>query len=214
MTRHKLWPTYFLEDINPSHKEIDRQLRQYIYLFDRKTKQSKMGRALKRNISEPPFDFLELAHKECEEFETLISWIDSRMRSFLNPLIRPSIERNLRWAIHHCESWYHITREGGFHSPHMHSNTSWGWIYYFDNIDVRKYGGSNKFYNPLSQHVTYVDVGLRYMETLDWSFFEVNPKAGKLVVYPGWLLHDAQPYRGKKDRLILSGNTRVLATNA
>jgi len=213
MTRHKLWPTYFLEEINSTHEELAPELRRYLYRFDKKTKQSTLGRALKRNISEPPFDFLDTARDECEAFGKLISWIDRRIRSFLTPIIGPAVNPGLRWSIDHCESWYHITKEGGFHGPHMHSNTSWGWIYYFDDVDVPSHGGSNRFYNPISQHVTYVDVGLRYVETLDWSFFEVIPKAGKLVVYPGWLLHDAQPYFGKKDRLILSGNMRILEVN-
>ena len=101
-------------------------------------------------------------------------------------------------------------RVAAFTGPHLHSNTSWGWIYYFDDLEVDRVGGSNKFYNPLCQHVTYVDAGIVFMERLDWAFFEVIPRAGKLFVYPGWLLHDAQPYVGSINRVILSGNTQVL----
>lgn len=208
--KHKLWQTYFLEDINPSHKKIERELKEYIYAFDKKTKQSEYGRSLKRNISEPPFNFLDSALIECKPFVRLLSWIDIRMRGFVKSINKKYFVPKLRWKIHHYESWYHITKSGGFHGPHLHSNTSWGWIYYFNNIDVKKDGGTNKFYNPLSQHVTYIDTGLVFMETLEWSWFEVVPKAGKLIVYPGWLLHDAQPYFGEKDRIILSGNTQIL----
>jgi uncharacterized protein (TIGR02466 family) len=210
MKQHKLWPTYFLEGVNRNHKNLGKELTKYIYAFDKQTKQSELGRSLKRNISEPPFDFLESALRDCEAFAQLLGWINMRMRAFIKTINKHYILPNVRWTIHHHETWYHITKEGGFHGPHMHSNTSWGWIYYFDDIDVKKDGGSNKFYNPLSQHVTYVDTGVLFMETLDWSWFEVIPKAGKLIVYPGWLLHDAQPYFGKRDRIILSGNTQVL----
>jgi uncharacterized protein (TIGR02466 family) len=210
MTRHKLWQTYFLEEINPNHKKIKNQLTQCVYDFDSKTQQSKIGRALKNNISEPPLNFLDSALANCPAFGQLMSWIDTRMKSFVRPIIKTSINPDLKWGIRHHEGWYHITKKGGFHGPHMHSNTSWGWIYYLEDLDNERDGGRNKFYNPLSQHVTYVDVGLVFMANLDWSFFEVTPSAGKLIVYPGWLLHDAQPYWGKKDRVILSGNTQIL----
>src|SRR5437763_8784638 len=50
----------------------------------------------------------------------------------------------LKWKIDQYESWYHITTFGGYHAPHMHSNTSWGWIYYFDDIDTQEYGGRDR----------------------------------------------------------------------
>jgi uncharacterized protein (TIGR02466 family) len=210
MNYHQLWPTYFLEEINPQHLQLEKELRRYIYEFDRKTGQSDRGRALKKNISEPPFDFLETALAECKAFKKLMAWITSRIKPFIREVNRGSIGRHQKWQIHYHESWYHITKSGGFHGPHLHSNTSWGWIYYFDDLEADKVGGSNKFYNPLCQHVTYVDTGIVFMERLDWAFFEVTPRAGKLLVYPGWLLHDAQPYAGSADRIILSGNTQIL----
>lgn len=211
MKQHKLWHTYFFEDLNPNHKKIEKKLKKYIYAFDKKTEQSELGRGLKRNLSEPPFDFLDSALVDCEAFQQLFSWINSRMRSFVKRINKKCIPPAVKWKIHHDESWYHITKNGGFHGPHLHSNISWGWIYYFNNIDIKKDGGSNKFYNPLAQQAAYIDVGLLYMTSYHWSMFEVAPKAGKLIVYPGWLLHDAQPYFGNKDRIILSGNTQVLA---
>lgn len=210
MKHHKMWHTSFFEDVNPNHKKLEKKLKKYIYDFDKKTAQSELGRSTKRNLSEPPFDFFDYALKECEAFARLHSWIDLKMRSFVKKANGNSLPPDLRWKIHYHESWYHITKSGGFHGPHIHSNTSWGWIYYFNDIDARKDGGSNKFYNPASQNVTYVDMGLVRMISVDSEIFEVSPRAGKLVVFPGWLLHDGQPYFGKKDRIILSGNTQVL----
>jgi uncharacterized protein (TIGR02466 family) len=209
MKHYKLWPTHFLEEINPNHKKLSKSLIRYIYSFDKGTRQSEVGRTLKRNISEPPFDFLRAALHESDAFVQLLGWINMRMRKFVRSMNKDYLRSGLKWHIHHHETWYHITRNGGFHGPHMHSNTSWGWIYYFNNLDVKKVGGSNKFYNPCSQHVTYTDTGIVFMEAIEWSWFEVIPKAGKLIVYPGWLLHDAQPYFGKNDRIILSGNTQI-----
>jgi uncharacterized protein (TIGR02466 family) len=209
MKQHKLWPTHILEDINPNHGKLGKRLKRYICSFDKTTRQSEVGRSLKRNISEPPFDFLQSALRDSDAFVQLLAWINMRMKAFIGSINKGYIRPGVKWEIHHHEAWYHITKAGGFHGPHLHSNTSWGWIYYFDNIDTKTNGGTNKFYNPLSQHVTYIDTGVVFMESIAWSWFEVIPMAGKLIVYPGWLLHDAQPYFGKEDRIILSGNTQV-----
>ena len=48
MDYHRLWPTYFLEEINERHSHWEMELRRYIYEFDQKTGQSERGKALKK----------------------------------------------------------------------------------------------------------------------------------------------------------------------
>jgi hypothetical protein len=38
---------------------------------------------------------------------------------------------------------------------------------------------------------------------------DIAPESGKLVVFPSWLPHQAMPYVGQRDRLIVSFNGSV-----
>jgi len=40
---------------------------------------------------------------------------------------------------------------------------------------------------------------------------DIAPLPGQLVVFPSWLAHQAMPYDGKQDRIILSFNASVHA---
>ena len=39
----------------------------------------------------------------------------------------------------------------------------------------------------------------------------ISPTKGKLVMFPTFLLHNADPYRGDEDRIVLACNCRVLS---
>jgi hypothetical protein len=41
------------------------------------------------------------------------------------------------------------------------------------------------------------------------SYFDVVPQEGKLVIFPAFLKHQAMPYEGRKDRVVLSFNIQV-----
>lgn len=114
-----------------------------------------------------------------------------------------------------CESWFHITNDGGFHDAHIHGNCSWCGIFYVaagDAAEVPPDGaasagnGINRFYAPIPTGGMVRDFGNAY---LGRSYLDVQPRNGRLVLFPAYLLHSALPYTGSSDRVILSFNSRT-----
>ena len=112
------------------------------------------------------------------------------------------------------DSWFHLTTSGGFHDAHTHGNCSWCGIFYVDPGDCAPGGdgaagnGINRFYGPFTGGGIVRDYGNAY---LGRSYVDVEPVAGRLVLFPSYLLHSALPYTGGRERIILSFNSRTHA---
>jgi uncharacterized protein (TIGR02466 family) len=110
------------------------------------------------------------------------------------------------------DSWYHITNDGGFHDVHDHSDCSWCGIYYLQigdagpGADGGAPNGINRFYSPLMVGGGYRDFGNQYAAN---TYIDPVPRDGLLLLFPSYLLHSALPYRGAKDRVIVSFNCQV-----
>lgn len=107
------------------------------------------------------------------------------------------------WVLRPTESWYHITKDRGYHDNHAHPHSPWCGIFYVDKGDANNdtHNGINRFYSPLSVHPL---TGNEYMT---YNFHDIEIKEGKLIVFPGYLEHCALPYYGDKDRILISYNT-------
>jgi len=111
------------------------------------------------------------------------------------------------WMIAAPESWYHITKNKGFHDIHTHPFSSWCGIFYVDigDCDVKTQNGINRFYNP-NNFIMHNILGNEY---IGHTSYDVNPEDGKLLIFPGHLAHSALPYYGKKDRIVISFNCQI-----
>jgi uncharacterized protein (TIGR02466 family) len=108
------------------------------------------------------------------------------------------------------DSWFHITNGGGFHDAHYHGSCSWCGIYYLQAGDSGRGpergapNGGNRFYSPLACGGGYKDYGNQY---LDMTYVDPPPRDGLLILFPSYLLHSALPYRGERDRIVISFNS-------
>lgn len=109
------------------------------------------------------------------------------------------------------DSWFHITRSGGYQSNHFHPNASWSGIYCVDPGDAvadRPESGQVKFYDPRGPGAhMHFDAGNRQLDPR----FSTNPvylshQAGQLVIFPSWLLHEVLPYQGTRERVVVAFN--------
>ena len=110
------------------------------------------------------------------------------------------------WVVGFQDSWFHITKDGGYHDYHAHHGSPWSGIFYVDigDCDFESVNGVNRFYSPL--HVPML-LGLN---SLSVTNFDIEPENGKLVISPGFMPHSAVPYKGDKDRIIIAFNTKVV----
>jgi len=110
------------------------------------------------------------------------------------------------------ESWFHITNDGGFHDAHYHNQCSWCGIYYAQAGECTPTdnngpgNGVNRFFCPLPTGGTYIDYGNSYLNN---NRADVVPQDGLLILFPSYLLHNALPYRGQKDRITISFNSQA-----
>lgn len=113
--------------------------------------------------------------------------------------------------------WFQTSRGGAFHDVHTHGNASWSAVYVVqvDAPEARRahpvYGAANgvtRFYGPPFQALggAHVDLGNAYLQP---PHVDVEPLPGQLVLFPAWLAHQALPYDGEAERVIVSFNARV-----
>ena len=115
--------------------------------------------------------------------------------------------------------WFQCSNRHAFHEVHTHGNCSWSGVYCVQVDDEATrctqptHGAANgvtRFYGPALQQLggAHVDLGNAYLQPPQ---VEVAPVPGQLLLFPSWLAHQALPYDGERDRIIVSFNASVHA---
>jgi uncharacterized protein (TIGR02466 family) len=107
-------------------------------------------------------------------------------------------------------SWFHVTRRGGFFGVHNHPNASWSGVYCVDpgrHDPGAKDSGRLTFVNPMITCAMHLDVGIARMQ-LPYGFQTAgfSLEAGQLVIFPSWVLHDVKPFEGEGERVTIAFN--------
>lgn len=117
--------------------------------------------------------------------------------------------------------WFQTANRGAFHDVHTHGNCSWSGVYCVQVDPAARrtahtvYGAANgvtRFYGPPFVQLggAHVDLGNAYLQP---PHMDVEPVPGQLVLFPSWLAHQALPYDGELDRVIVSFNASVHAAS-
>ena len=109
-----------------------------------------------------------------------------------------------RYAV---QAWGRVMRHGHHALVHDHAEAHFSATYYPDagDAELERHPDSGKlnFVDPRRGGAAVPGVDLFP------SQFAIEPRTGLLVVFPGWLQHFAQPYRGGRPRVSISCNVRV-----
>ncbi|HEY1538522.1 MAG TPA: putative 2OG-Fe(II) oxygenase [Solirubrobacteraceae bacterium] len=116
--------------------------------------------------------------------------------------------------------WFQCSRDGAFHDVHTHGNCSWSAAYIVQIDESQRrvshpvYGAANgvtRLYGPPFNALggAFVDIGNAYLQPPSQ---DIEPIAGQLVLFPSWLAHQAMPYDGEKERIIISFNASIHGT--
>lgn len=117
--------------------------------------------------------------------------------------------------------WFQCSSAGAFHDVHTHGNCSWSGVYVVqvDPPERRRahplHGaqhGVTRFYGPRFSRLggAHVDLGNAYLQP---PHVDVDPVPGQLTLFPSWLPHQAMPYDGDSERIVVSFNASVHATD-
>ena len=107
--------------------------------------------------------------------------------------------------------WANINRTGHGNEFHSHPGSFWSAVYYVDDggIDADpSLGGELEFMDPrgpgpamYAPHLAFGSAGLSA-----GANEVVRPRAGRMVMFPSWVLHQVRPYRGKAERISIALN--------
>lgn len=154
------------------------------------------------------------------EWERLVHFIVDSIRQTVvlaNQGVWPEAKPGLQIALRGI--WFQMANRGTHHDVHTHGNCSWSGVYCVQvDPDVQRRShrllgstnGVTRFYGPHFNHLggAYMDFGNAYLQA---AHQDIEPQPGQLVVFPAWLPHQAMPYDGEADRIIVSFNASVHA---
>lgn len=98
-------------------------------------------------------------------------------------------------------AWGMILNHGDYVTIHDHGDVHWSIAYYVDaGDDAPAPSGRLVFVDPRRSGRTIPGPALFP------SAFDIAPRTGALVIFPGWLQHHVHPYRGQRPRICISAN--------
>jgi len=223
----RLWPTPCSEFVCrlPNINEICETVKHVAYKKKEKLESAQknndvncghdVSTNIKKGLYESDFGFLQekdnpyWEQQKANHIRELEEWFKVCIRDFYGISFDKSVDEMP--LIRMKESWVHITNDGGYHGPHHHPNCSICGNFYVDigesSISNPKMNGVNKFYPPLFHPLTITGYDYHCSAEI------INPQNYKLCLFPPNLLHDATPYTGKSDRIILAFNAIIGEAN-
>src|SRR5882724_7311516 len=205
-----LWYTPIIEARNPDHGAMKVALVRHCYDIERQAKEpieSGVTPRRKANLYESRFNFFTHPLPEIQALRKFCAEALGQAVLKLFQHANPGQKQFPGIAVDLYESWIHVTHEGGYHEVHNHPNCSWCGIYYLEPADctVDPPNGINRFFSPID--IMYDDPGA---EAYPQKPVSITPEEGKLILFPSYVKHLAVPYRGTRDRIIVSFNSRVM----
>jgi len=207
----------FFEWTCPYHDQMGNELIDIFYQYSQDNAPSDVTPHLKDNLYESKFSFMDdmWENPTVQFFNQYIKESVGRITQDINKeqwdafKLRFGIDK-IHWKTYIQESWFHITQKGGSHQFHNHPNCDWGFIYYFTSHTPEE-RGSNRFYDIRTPGLVRYQLGNLW--NINDSHYPVQPEAGKCVLFPAWVFHDADTYLGETDRIVFSANISIYTPN-
>ena len=110
-----------------------------------------------------------------------------------------------RWLV---DSWANVSGSGSFNMAHVHGATFWSCVYYVSVGEGE--GGALILHDPRmpalrmhAPHYRFKDLGAEVA-------VDIKPKPGMMILFPGWLSHHVEPWRGSGTRISVAMNIRAV----
>lgn len=118
-------------------------------------------------------------------------------------------KREFRFA---ADMWANVNPVGAQNAHHCHPGAIWSGVYYVDDGGREQPGGELVLEDPRfpMAYMTVPDLVMRDAEGQPArAQYAVTPKAGVLVMFPGWLGHSVRQHTGSRDRVSIALNLMV-----
>jgi uncharacterized protein (TIGR02466 family) len=115
-----------------------------------------------------------------------------------------------RWI---SNMWANVSPPGASNQTHSHPGAYWSAVYYVEDgyggSPDRALGGELVFLDPRMPMVRAGTPDLRWRKPdgrYDSQEVWFRPTAGRVVMFPSWLMHSVRPYRGQGIRISIAMN--------
>ncbi len=157
-------------------------------------------------LFESDFSFFS---REDPSVQELRAFVWSSLGEFLRN-INPALADGTRGLRIASQTWFHVTRDGGYFGYHNHPMASWSGVYCVSDGDPSSEHANNGclvFPHPQMAVNTFLDPA---NAALRWPFshgnFTIALKPGQLVFFPSWLGHYVTPFHGAGERITVAFN--------
>lgn len=110
----------------------------------------------------------------------------------------------------HVDSWFHITRFGGYIGIHSHPMASWSGVYCVDpgeHPEAHPNSGILRFIDVRPHANMYQDPGnVRLRSPFGVSNLDFRQQPGSLILFPSYLVHEVLPFFGRDERITVAFN--------
>ena len=120
-----------------------------------------------------------------------------------------SVPGSRQWVV---RMWANVFEQGALNRLHCHPGAFWSGVYYVNDgrrAPDEDIGGDLVLHSPhelaSSMYAPDVHMKLPNGERLS-SAFTVRPRPGLGVLFPSWLMHEVDPYRGSRVRISIAFN--------
>jgi uncharacterized protein (TIGR02466 family) len=104
--------------------------------------------------------------------------------------------------------WININRDKDSNNPHSHPGAFFSGVYY---VKAKPRAGAITLMHPVSSHAYAIPYGVNSHPTsYNLSNWTEEPEAGKLIIFPPWVVHYVQPNRSDDDRISIAFNSHMV----
>lgn len=166
---------------------------------------------LHREVYESEFDFLDVPDPSVLALKQLMH---RRLASTILETSNIDQASLMQFRIV-CESWFHVTRAGGYVRSHNHPQHSWSAIYCVDPGDPEPAydhdAGHLLFFDPRNSAGMFLDMAnSELVSRYNFHSLRFRPKLGELILFPSYVWHAVEPYQGERPRITVAANFRFI----
>lgn len=114
-------------------------------------------------------------------------------------------------SVFQIEGWANVSRAGDYAKPHVHPSSNFALVYYPDAGDAeppapgeKRTSGVLELLDPRGRPEMFQTPGVSPADTLS-----IAPRTGLMLLFPSWLYHFVNPYKGTRPRISLACNVTV-----
>jgi len=140
------------------------------------------------------------------EIQTLRQMIFEAVQ-YMSNVVSDTTASPLAFPVAAAEAWANVSRDRAYHKVHNHMGSTWSGVYYVATGTSNRSApdsGTIEFLDPRPNGESGTLVGAPFTSKLRFQ-----PEPGLMVLFPSWIYHYVNPFRGKGTRISIAFNLNL-----